>query len=186
MNVEKFAEAMNEIDDKYIMEALETNKSTILRLNWWKFHKIAACCLAILLITVFSFGTALAVSADFRQAIISFFSPGYTENELHEIDEGHRSGSFSMEDTLFSFLEKFNNENMVEDVTIKKEHGFEYIVLPNDENSIDVIVECTNPHDKLLVVMTNNGYAETTGLWQVIGYQILDSKTANDMIANKK
>ena len=91
-----------------------------------------------------------------------------------------------MEDTLFSFLEKFNNENMIEDVTIKKEHGFEYIVLPNDENSIDVIVECTNPHDKLLVVMTNNGYAETTGLWQVIGYQILDSKTANDMIANKK
>ena len=48
-----------------------------------------------------------------------------------------------MEDTLFSFLEKFNNENMVEDVTVKKEHGFEYIVLPNDENSIDVIVECT-------------------------------------------
>ena len=34
--------------------------------------------------------------------------------------------------------------------------------------------------------MTNNGYRGTTGLWQVIGYQILDSETANDMIANKK
>lgn len=186
MNIEKFAEAMNEIDDRYIMEALKANNPTMLRLSWYKFHKIAACCLVIVLITVFSFGTALAVSADFRQAVISFFSPGYTENELYEIDEGHRSGSFSMEDTLFNFLEKFNNENMIDDVTVKKEHGFEYVVITNDDNSINVIVECTNPHDKLLVVMINNDYKETTGLWQIIGYQILDSETANNMIANKK
>ena len=37
-----------------------------------------------------------------------------------------------------------------------------------------------------VVVMINNDYKETTGLWQIIGYQILDSETANNMIANKK
>lgn len=100
-----------------------------------------------MLIAIFSFGTAFAVSADFRQAVISFLFPTYTENQLHEIDEGHRTGSFSMEDTLFTFLEKFNSEN---------------------------------------VVMERNDYKETTGLWQVIAYQILDSEIANEMIDNRQ
>lgn len=100
-----------------------------------------------MLIAIFSFGTACAVSADFRQAVISFLFPTYTENQLHEIDEGHRTGSFSMEDTLFTFLEKFNSEN---------------------------------------VVMERNDYKETTGLCQVIAYQILDSEIANEMIDNRQ
>lgn len=52
-----------------------------------------------------------------------------------------------MEDTLFTFLEKFNSEN---------------------------------------VVMERNDYKETTGLWQVIAYQILDSEIANEMIDNRQ
>lgn len=100
-----------------------------------------------MLISIFSFGTACAVSADFRQAVISFLFPTYTENQLCEIDDGHRTGSFSMEDTLFIFLEKFNSEH---------------------------------------VVMERNDYKETTGLWQVIAYQILDSEIANEMIDNRQ
>lgn len=103
-----------------------------------------------MLISIFSFGTACAVSADFRQAVISFLFPTYTENQLCEIDDGHRTGSFSMEDTLFIFLEKFNSEHV--------EH----------------------------VVMERNDYKETTGLWQVIAYQILDSEIANEMIDNRQ
>lgn len=186
MNAKLFSDAMDEIDDKYIMEALVERRAKSLHLSWWKFHKVAACFSAIILIAAFSFGTAFAVSADFRQAVISFLFPTYTENQLHEIDEGHRTGSFSMEDTLFTFLEKFNSENMVDNITVKKDNGFEYVILPNAENSVDVIVECTTPDDKLLVVMERNDYKETTGLWQVIAYQILDSETAKEMIDNKQ
>lgn len=186
MNAKKFSDAMSEIDDKYIMEALIERKPRLLHLRWWKFHKVAACFSVAILVAVFSFGTAFAVSADFRQVVTSYLFPIYTENQLYEIEEGHRTGSFSMEDTLFSFFEKFNNENMVDNITIKHDNGFEYVILANGENSVDVIVECTTPNDKLLVVMERNDYKETTGLWQVIAYQILDSKTANEMIDHRQ
>jgi len=185
MNAEKFSNAMSEIDGKYIMEALVKRNAKALHLGWWKFHKIAACFSVIILTVMFSFGTAFAVSADFRQTVISFLFPTYTENQLHEIEEGHRTGSFSMEDTLFTFLEKFNSENMVDNIAAKKENGFKYVILVNDENSINVIVECTTPNDKLLVVMEQINYKETAGLWQVIAYQILDSETAKEMIDNR-
>lgn len=182
MNVKLFSEAMNEMDDKYIMEAIVERKPKTFPLGWWKFHKIAACFAAIIFIAVFSFGTAFAVNADFRQAVISFLFPVYTENRLLEIDEGHGTGSFSMEDTLCTFLEKFNSENMVDNVTVRKENGFEYVILANGENSINVIVECTAPDNKLFVVMERKDYKETTGLWQITAYQILDSETANKMM----
>ena len=186
MNAKKFSDAMSEIDDKYIMEALVERKPKLLHLRWWKFHKVAACFSVAILVAVFSFGTAFAVSADFRQAIISYLFPIYTENQLYEIDKGHRTRSFSMEDTLFTFLEKFNIENMADNITVKNDNGFEYVILANGENSVNVIVECTTPNDKLLVVMERNDYKETTGLWQVIAYQILDSITANEMIDNRQ
>lgn len=181
MNVKLFSEAMGLLDDKYVMEAMEKKTPKLLNLDWWKFHKIAACFVAAVLVAALSFGTAFAASAEFRQAIITFLFPVYTENELHEIDEGHRTGSFSMEDTLFTFLEKFNNENLVDDVTVKKENGFEYVILANDDSSVNAIVECNTPNSKLLVVMEKSDYQETTGLWQVIAYQIIDDETANDM-----
>ena len=143
-----------------------------------------------------STGTGPIVIGEFGDEEPAWLSSGMTAfkekfsadmgNKLYEIDEGHRTGSFSMEDTLFSFFEKFNNENMVDNITIKNDNGFEYVVLANGENSVDVIAECTTPNDKLLVVMERNDYKETTGLWQVIAYQILDSKTANEMIDNRQ
>ena len=90
-----------------------------------------------------------------------------------------------MEDTLFTFLEKFNNENMEYNVTVKKDNGFEYVIVASDENSVDVIVACTNPNDTLLVMMERNDYKETTGLWQVVAYQVLDSESAYEMIKRK-
>ena len=75
---------------------------------------------------------------------------------------------------------------MVDNIAIKKDNGFEYVILPNAENSVDVIVECITPNDKLLVIMERKDYEKTTGLWQVIAYQILDSETAKEMIDNKQ
>lgn len=320
MNTELFSDAINQIDNKYYEEAMTELQPERLHLKWWKLHKVAACLAAVMLLGVLSFGTAFAVSADFREAVIGFFTggfvelgtdeqgyysayfhdagnsdpitvrdgqiyfvmdgseiniteqcsettyysyettdtdgnyhvilvggtpdnvgwaelifengstgtgvivvgefgdeepawlssgitefkenfsadadfrqaaisflfPTYTENQLHEIDEGHKTGSFSMENILFAFLDKFNNENMVDNITAKNDNGFEYVVLANGENSVDVIVECTSPNEKLLVVMQRNDYKETTGLWQVMAYQILDSKTANEMIDNRQ
>ena len=75
---------------------------------------------------------------------------------------------------------------MADNITVKNDNGFEYVIFANGENSVNVIVECTTPNDKLLVVMERNDYKETTGLWQVIAYQILDSITANEMIDNRQ
>jgi len=185
MNLKLFSEAMSEIDDRYIMEAMAEKRPEPLYSGWWKFHQLAAFVSAVILIAVFSFGTAFVVNADFRQAVISFLFPAYTENQLREIEEGHGTGSFSMEDTLLTFLEKFNQENIADGITVKKENGFKYIILSNDESSVDVVVECTNPDDKLLVIMERKDYKETTGLWQVTAYQILDSKTADEMTCNR-
>ena len=188
MIAKKFSDAMSEIDDKYIMEALVERRPSPLHLDlrWWKLHKVAACFSVIILVAVFSFGTVFAVNANFRQAIISFLFPAYTENQLHKIDEGHRTGAFSMEDTLFVFLEKFNSENMVDSIIAKKDNGFEYIILANDESIVNIIVECTTPNDKLLVAMKKCNYEETTGLWQVIAYQVLDSEAAKELIDDKQ
>lgn len=82
-------------------------------------------------------------------------------------------------------MEKFNNENLANNITVKKENGFEYAILSSDDNSVNVIVECNVPNDKLLVIMEKSDYEETTGLWQVMAYQIIDNETADDMIAGK-
>lgn len=176
----KLYNSITNVNSQFIEEA--QIKVKLLHFGWWKSHKVAACIAAAILAATLSFGTAFAASAEFRQAVISFLFPAYTENELHEIDEGHRTGSFSMEDTLFTFLEKFNNENPVGGIIAKKENGFDYAILPSDNNSVNVIVECNTPNDKLLVIMEKGDYGETTGLWQVIAYQIIDNKTADNMI----
>ena len=147
MNAKLFSEAMSQLDSPYIVEALVEHKPKPFRVRWWKFHKIAACIAAVVLMALFSFGTAFAVSAE--------------------------------------FLEKFNREQLVDGVTVKKDHGFDYVVLHQENDSASVIVECNPPTDKLLVLMEKQDYKETTGLWQVVAYQIIDYKTANDWIGKQ-
>lgn len=147
--------------------------------NWKRV--VFAVAAAALLVT--GAAAATAVVPGFGERLFAYF-PAYTENQLYQIDEGHRTGSLSLEDTLFTFLEKFNSENMVDSITAKKENGFEYVVLFDDENSIHAIVTCTTPDSKLLVVMERRDYEETTGLWQVTAYQIIDGTVADEMIEN--
>lgn len=146
------------------------------RKNWKQ--AVLAVAAAALLVTA-----AAAAVPGLGERLFAYF-PAYTENQLQEIDEGHRTGAFSLEDTLFTFLEKFNSENMVDGITVKKENGFEYSIFTDGENSINVVVACTTPDDKLLVVMEKKDYEETTGLWQVAAYQIIERKAADEMIEN--
>ena len=162
MNAKLFSEAMGEIGDAYIMEAMEDQR----RQPFFGGSRRLAACLAAMVLAL-SFGTALAVSADLRQAVIQVLFPVYGEEQLHEIDEGHRTGSFSLEDTLFTFLERFNSEDMADGVTVKKEDGFAYILLPGGEGTAQAVVECTDTAHRLLVIMERQAYEGTTGLWQV-------------------
>ena len=183
MNAKLFSEAMGEIGDTYIMEAVEDRR----RQPFWGWrcsHRLAACLAAMVL--ALSFGTALAVNADLRQAVIRVLFPVYGEDQLHEIDEGHRTGSFSLEDTLFTFLERFNSEDMTDGVTVKKEDGFAYILLPGGEGTAQAVVECTDTAHRLLVIMERQAYEGTTGLWQVTAYQVLSGEAADELTGSSR
>ena len=186
MTTRLFSEALNELNDKYIVEAAQKPQTGPLPLVWWSAHKIAACICAAVFAAAFSFGTAFAVNADFRQAVISFLFPIYTERTLHEIDEGHRTASFDRADTLCTFLEKFNAEHMIEGLTVTKDSGFHYVFLEENDLTLRAIVDCDTPNDKLLVTMERIPYKETTGLWQVSAYQVIDSKTAAEMLERQQ
>ena len=84
MNTKLFSDAMNEIDSKYYEEAMTELQPDRLHLKWWKLHKVAACFAAVMLMGVLSFGTAFAASADFREAVIGFFTGGFVEQGIDE------------------------------------------------------------------------------------------------------
>ena len=173
MNTEIFSEAVSHLGDPYVMEAL-AREGAVRRPHWWRLHRIAACFLLIALLSACSIGTALAVSPALRQAVVSLLFPVYSEGVLVEIDEGHRTGSFDMEDTLFTFLEVFNREGLGNGITVKKEGGFAYTLLPSEDGLVQVIADCEPSRWGLLVLMERQIYGETSGLWQVCAYQIID------------
>jgi hypothetical protein len=192
MKNEKLLRAIGAISDDLLEEAapkeftediLSHSKFKIGRhLAWfWRVHRVAALVGVVLLSISMTFATAFAASSTFRQAVISIFFPIYSDNEIKEIDNGHRTGSFDKMDVLFTFLEKFNSENMEDDLKAKKDRGFVYTLLPENENLIQAIVESEHPDSKILVRMERIAYEETTGLWQVVSYQIIDASTANKM-----
>ena len=84
MNTKLFSDAMNEIDSKYYEEAMTELQPDRLHLKWWKLHKVAACFATVMLMGVLSFGTAFAASADFREAVIGFFTGGFVEQGVDE------------------------------------------------------------------------------------------------------
>lgn len=187
MNREKLSQAIGAIDTRYIIEAAEA-KTTAVRqpqnglARFWKERRVAACiCIAVLALSA-TFCTAFAASASFRKTVISVFFPAYSNSELKEIDEGHRTGSFDREDTLFTFLDQFNDKKMEGGLTAKKSTGYHYTFLPEQNGTVKAIVDCSHPDCKLLVLMKRKPYKGTTGLWQVTAYQIIDSETAESLL----
>lgn len=117
--------------------------------------------------------TAFAASGSFRGAVLGLLFPRYGQSELIEIDEGHRTGSFDRADTLNTFLEKFDRENLGDGVTAKMADGFHKEVLAETEDTTAVAVELSGPDACLVVFMSRQDYGETTGLWQVTGYSVV-------------
>ncbi|HEX2985351.1 MAG TPA: hypothetical protein VHO71_00890 [Caproiciproducens sp.] len=188
MNREKLSQAIGEIDLRYVGEAMAPRASVNRKAphslpRFWKERRVAACICIVLLALSITFGTAFAASPAFRQTIISVFFPAYTGNEIQQIDEGHMTGSFDKEDVLSTFLDKFNNQKMEAGLTVKKDHGYHYTLLPDQNGTTSAIVDCNRSDHKLLVTMKLKPYLNTTGLWQVTSYQVIDSKTAKAMLS---
>ena len=181
MKEQRLLQLLGEIDEQYITQSIppEGSAQRRFRLPSW-----AACLCLCLLTAAVAFTTAVAVSADFRQAVRALLFPVYTEDTLQEIDQGHRTGSFDRSDTLFTFLEQFNREELESGVQVKKENGFAYTILSEGEDYTDLLVGCENPNQLLLVKMSLLPYEETTGLWQVTAYQILTPSEAEQLTNN--
>jgi hypothetical protein len=175
MNRADISQAIGQIDLIYIQEAMEVKRSTQ-RLH--KVCKLAACIcvgfLAASLITV----TAFAKSETFRDAVISILYPIYSSDEIVELDNGHRTGSFDEQDTLLSFLDRFNAEKMEFGVQAENNAGYTYSLLSNSSDSILAIVQCNISNYKLLVTLERLDYEDTTGIWQVISYQMITNEEA--------
>jgi hypothetical protein len=175
MNRADISQAIGQIDLIYIQEAMEVKRSTQ-RLH--KVCKLAACIcvgfLAASLITV----TAFAKSESFRDTVISLLYPIYSSDEIVELDNGHRTGSFDEQDTLLSFLDRFNAEKMEFGVQAENNAGYTYSLLSGSSDSILAIVQCNISNYKLLVTMERLDYEDTTGIWQVISYQMITNEAA--------
>lgn len=133
-----------------------------------------------------TFTTAFAADAAFRQTINSVLFPLYTSREVKEIDEGHRTGAFDVQDTLFTFLDRFNREEMITGLTAKKNQGYHYAMLSDGSGVVQAVVECNRSDYRLLVTMKLKPYRHTTGLWQVVSYQAVELQTAKTMLSEMK
>ena len=117
-----------------------------------------------------AFTTAFALSPEFRHMLISVFSPVYDEEAFTAIDEGHRTGNFDEDDVIMTFLSHLEQE---ENITIKTENGYDYDINEISENIHEVLVHCPDDVTEVILRVENIPYKETTGLWQVTGYNMI-------------
>jgi hypothetical protein len=179
MNRVHISQAISQIDLIYIQEAMDVKRS-MKRLH--KVCKFAACICVGLLATSLITITAFATSETFREIVISLFYPIYSSDEIIELDNGHMTGSFDEQDTLLSFLDRFNAEKMEFGVQAENNAGYTYSLLSSSPDSILAIVQCNLSNYKLLVTMERLDYEDTTGIWQVISYQMITNEAALDVI----
>jgi hypothetical protein len=175
MNRADISRAVSQIDLTYIQEAMEVKRPTQ-RLH--KICKLVACICVCLLATSLITVTAFATSATFRDTVISLLYPIYSSGEIVELDNGHMAGAFDEEDTLLSFLDRFNAEKMEFGVQAENHAGYTYSLLSSSPDSILAIVQCNISNYKLFVTMERLDYEDTTGIWQVISYQMITDEEA--------
>ena len=121
--------------------------------------------------------TALAASGSLRAAVMHLLLPRYGQGELVEIGEGHRTGSFDRTDVLNTFLERFDREGLGDGITVRMADGFHKTLLEESEDAAAVSVETSDPALRLEVYLERVDYEDTTGLWQVTGYRIVEEGT---------
>lgn len=194
MRSKKISDLIGRIDLEYIIEALEAennikeSNTSRKAVRFWQVHRLAACVCIAFLVMMLSFTAVFAASESFRNMIIKVLFPVYSQGELKEIAEGHMTGSFDEVDTLLTFLSRFNAEKMEEGISAKCDSGYSYILLNGSEKSekspdvLLAVAESSTPDYRILVRMEKREYEETTGIWQIVSYQIITSQKADKML----
>ena len=171
MNKAGISQVISQIDFNYIQEAMEADKVLLngkgKEKQVWRFYKayrLAACvCMALLMTSLVTI-TAFAASETFRETIISVLYHIYSSEEIKALDNGNMTGSFDEQDTLLSFLDRFNAEKMELGVLAENNEGYTYSLLSNSPDSILAIVQCNISNYKILVSMERLDYESTTGI----------------------
>jgi hypothetical protein len=178
------SQAISQIDPIFIQEAMEVNETISNRTTKQpiqRFHKVwklAACICVCLVAASLITAAAFAASVTFRETVISLLYPLYASDEIIELDNGHMAGSFDEQDTLLSFLDRFNADKMEFGVQAENHAGYTYSLLSSSPDSILAIVQCNISNYKLLVTLERLDYQDTTGIWQVTSYQMITNEAA--------
>lgn len=84
MNAKMFSDAMGELNQKYIAEAMTNYPSRHPVFYRRRLHKLAVCFAVIALTAVLSLGTVFAASIEFRKAVIGLLTGGNIEQGISE------------------------------------------------------------------------------------------------------
>lgn len=185
MNRANISQAISQIDLNYIKEAMEAENtlSSQKRGHWfYGAYRMAACIGMVFVLASLAAVTAFAASESFRETVISLLYPIYSSDEIRELDNGHMTGSFDETDTLLSFLDRFNAEKMEFGVAAENNAGYAYSMLSDSPDTIMAVVECNISNYKILVTMEKLDYEETTGIWQVVSYQMITTEAASEVL----
>lgn len=187
MNRENISQAISQIDLNYIKEAIESENvlSGERKKRGHRFYgayRMAACVGMAFMVVSLAAVTAFAASESFRETVISLLYPIYSSDEIKELNNGHMTGSFDEVDTLLSFLDRFNAEKMEFGVLADNNAGYTYSMLSDSPDTILAVVECNISNYKILVTMEKLDYEETSGIWQVVSYQMITSEVASEVM----
>lgn len=187
MNRANISQALSQIEFNYVQEAIEVeNALTGERKKWGRrfygAYRMAACVGMVFAVMSLAAVTAFAASETFRETVISLLYPIYSSDEIKELDNGHMTGSFDEVDTLLSFLDRFNADKMEFGVLAENNAGYAYSMLSDSPDTIMAVVECNISNYKILVTMEKLDYEETTGIWQVVSYQMITSESASEVL----
>lgn len=161
-----------------IQDTMETGKTNNFTGN---FRRLAVIAVAAIVLLSGTLGTVYAASPAFREYVHTLLFPLYTSDKIVSIKNGHMTSSFDKTDVLLSFLDKFNKENLGDPITAKKENGYHYSLSAQNENRLLAFVDSNIKEYCIVVYMERIPYENTTGIWQVTGYQILEKSTAENM-----
>lgn len=125
-----------------------------------------------------SLGTAYAASPAFRDYVRALLFPLYTSDEFVSIENGHLTGPFDKTDVLLSFLDRFNRMEFGNSITAAMENGYHYSLFAQDEDQLQAFVDSNVDGYCIVVSMEQLEYEDTEGIWQITGYQILESTAA--------
>lgn len=181
MSAELFSLAMNEISDRYIEEALTYQApATHFRVKPLLRMALAAC-----LALIMALGTAMAVSAEFREAVVGWIKEQYETWTHYEYREEEETGKPDA-DINEIFVPHYLTEvppgytEIVNDINM--EIGQQLIVYQNEENgnmcfaaaSIHLCIPL-NPYDLYLFLLQTK---DSACLFQLAPHETVLSRTS--------